>query len=180
MFNFTSRSVDAHLGAIPRPLRRPAPMTVSAPSAPPSAHLSAIPRPPAALLRRRRASRPPPCADKGLRAVVGAIGARTTRLISLVLLRLAHPNSLVLFFSSLFFFLPFLFSIFIDPHFSGLLHVPGISATQASCGKINRIVQNQHLCSPPLNSTDSKTSTVVWFFDSFSVSKGNELQQSNN
>ena len=105
-------------------------------------------RPPAALLRRRRASRPPPCADMGLRAVVGAIGARTTRLISLVLLRLAHPNSLVLFFSSLFFFLPFLFSIFIDPHFSGLLHVPGISATQASCGKINRIVQNQHLCSP--------------------------------
>ena len=68
-------------------------------------------RPPAALLRRRRASRPPPCADMGLRAVVGAIGARTTRLISLVLLRLVHPNSLVLFFSSLFFFLPFLFSI---------------------------------------------------------------------
>ena len=97
----------------------------------------------------RRAPRPPPCADMGS-AVVGAIGARTTRLISLVLLRLAHPNSLVLFFSSLFFFLPFLFSIFIDPHFSGLLHVPGISATQASCGKINRIVQNQHLCSPPL------------------------------
>ena len=160
MFNCTSGSVDAcfglHLGAIPRPPaallpalapRRPQPMTVSAPS---SAQSAPSPRPPDPLAPS--SARIPPAALRGQ----GPPRRRRRNRRPHHAVHFIGPYSL----GSSQFIRPFLFigflisslSIFhfIDPHFSGLLHVPGISATQASCGKINRIVQNQHLCSPPL------------------------------